>query len=95
MEDEQALSTSVKFFDGKFNLLNDNKLLVVEIGAPEVGGVGVNTIVYDNKVIDATISKGDLVSTFRAVLQQRVSESLLLRLSSSSAGGSHGWSGVT
>lgn len=72
LENEQALSASVKFFDGKFNLLNDNKRLVVVIeGAGNVrvalviiGGVGVNTIVYDSNL--ETVHKGDLVGSFRA-----------------------------
>ena len=74
LQDEHAQSASVKFFDSKFNLLNDNKRLVVVIEdttssassvVPNnnhhngggirrlalviVGGVGVNTIVYDKE----------------------------------------------
>jgi phosphatidylserine decarboxylase len=76
LEDEQAQSASVKFFDGKFNLLNDNKRLVVVIEGTTgihvalviVGGVGVNTIVYDSTMCNnkKTIHKGDWIGSFRA-----------------------------
>jgi phosphatidylserine decarboxylase len=80
MEGIHALSASVKFFGGKFNLLNNNKRLVVVIEEEEgnyvsteplkvaiviVGGVGVNTITYED-LVGKTIMKGDELSTFRA-----------------------------
>jgi hypothetical protein len=82
MEGIHALSASVKFFGGKFNLLNNNKRLVVVIEEEEeeegdasaeplkvaiviVGGVGVNTITYED-IVGKTIMKGDELSTFRA-----------------------------
>lgn len=79
MEGINALSASVKFFGGKFNLLNNNKRLVVVIEEEEgnvsaerlkvaiviVGGVGVNTITYED-IVGKSIMKGDELSTFRA-----------------------------
>jgi phosphatidylserine decarboxylase len=74
LEDEQARSASVKFFDGKFNLLNDNKRLVVVMEGTDgtkvalviVGGVGVNTLVYDANMCHRKIRKGDWIGSFRA-----------------------------
>lgn len=75
LQDEQAQSASVKFFDGKFNLLNDNKRLVVIIEGTTtgihvaliiVGGVGVNTIVFDSNMTNRKIQKGDWIGSFRA-----------------------------
>lgn len=81
MEDINAPSASVKFFDGQFNLLNNNKRLVVvieekyddddgiiqplRVAMVIVGGVGVNTITYDD-ITGKAIQKGDELSTFRA-----------------------------
>lgn len=77
MEGIDNQSASVKFFGGKFNLLNNNKRLVVVIEEEDdssdplrvaiviVGGVGVNTITHD-EILNKTIAKGDEVSTFRA-----------------------------
>eukprot|EP00978_Attheya_sp_CCMP212_P039172 scaffold201381_cov47-Attheya_sp.AAC.1 len=64
LEDEQTRSASVKFFGGKFNLLNKNKRLVVifeqsskninkngkplRVALVVIGGVGVDTIVYNS-----------------------------------------------
>jgi len=80
MEDSQAMSASVKFWGGKFNLLNKNKRLVVVIESTDdratepptrvalvvVGGVGVDTIVYDPNMLGKSIEKGGEISTFRA-----------------------------
>ena len=77
MEGIDAPSASVKFFGGKFNLLNNNKRLVVVIEEEDqsndplriaiaiVGGVGVNTITY-KEILGKSIVKGEEVSTFRA-----------------------------
>lgn len=77
MEGIHAQSASVKFFGGKFNLLNNNKRLVViieeEDGSSDplhvaiviIGGVGVNTITYDD-LVGKAIAKGQELSTFRA-----------------------------
>lgn len=77
LEGVDAPSASVKFFGGKFNLLNNNKRLVVVIEEEDssddplrvaiviVGGVGVNTITYDD-ILNKTVAKGDELSTFRA-----------------------------
>lgn len=73
-----SLSSSVKFFGGKFNILNENTRLVIAIEVDinngqkmrvaliVVGGVGVNTIVYDPQMEGKVIAKGGEVATFRA-----------------------------
>ena len=74
MEGEDRLSASVKFFGGKFNILNENKRLVIVIESKEglrvalviVGGVGVNTITYDPSLVGKQIQKGQELSAFRA-----------------------------
>lgn len=97
LEGADSNSASVKFFGGKFNLLNENKRLVVvleeesstvgggggesnsnddvvvEVQEPPlsvalviVGGVGVNTITYDENMVGRSIRKGQEISTFRA-----------------------------
>jgi phosphatidylserine decarboxylase len=78
MESSETYSASVKFWGSKFNLLNQNKRLVVVIESAImnevpvrvalviVGGVGVNTIVYDTTLLGKEINKGDELSTFRA-----------------------------
>lgn len=81
MEGLDSPSASVKFFGGKFNLLNENKRLVivleeeVTMQADEeplrvaliiIGGVGVNTITYDGQIIGKSIQKGQELSAFRA-----------------------------
>ena len=80
MEGIHSPLASVKFFGGKFNILNNNKRLVVviedqsdandsnplKVAIVVVGGVGVNTITYDGDLMDKIIEKGDELSTFRA-----------------------------
>lgn len=68
----------MKFFGGKFNLLNENKRLVIvlenvkesgeplRVGLVIVGGVGVNTITYDKSMVGKEFFKGDELSSFRA-----------------------------
>lgn len=66
-------SASVKFFGGKFNIMNENKRLVVVIDNAKmkvalvvIGGIGVDTIVYDKSMVGKEIKKGQEISTFRA-----------------------------
>ena len=73
LEAADKRSASVKFFGGKFNIMNENKRLVVviETGSIKValvviGGIGVDTIVYDPTMEGKEIGKGEEVSTFRA-----------------------------
>jgi len=84
LEGVNELSASVKFFGGKFNLLNENKRLVIVIEEDEksknddddddplrvalviIGGVGVNTITFDEHMVGTYIDIGDELSTFRA-----------------------------
>lgn len=84
LESASALSASVKFFEGRFNILNLNKRLVVIIekepqissasarGPPLrialviVGGVGVNSIIYDPDMLGRNARKGEEIATFRA-----------------------------
>lgn len=74
MEGEESLSASVKFFGGKFNILNENKRLVIVLETSEglrvalviVGGVGVNTITYERSIVGKMIQKGQELSAFRA-----------------------------
>lgn len=83
--DQHNDSSSVKFFQGKFNILNHNKRLVIVLesnGNPMtygterrirvaliiVGGVGVNSIVYDKNdlFIGKSLRKGQEVAQFHA-----------------------------
>ncbi len=79
MEGENVDSASVKFFGGKFNLMNENKRLVVvleddkrndeeplRVALVIIGGVGVNTITYDKSMVGKEFFKGEELSTFRA-----------------------------
>lgn len=80
MESTDSLSASVKFFGGKFNILNGNRRLIVVIETISsrtkkenlrvaiviVGGVGVDTIVFDPTMVGKTIEKGQGLSAFRA-----------------------------
>jgi phosphatidylserine decarboxylase len=81
MEGINSPSASVKFFGGKFNLLNNNKRLVVvleeegtstdekeplRVALVIVGGVGVNTITYDESMVGKSMTKGQELSAFRA-----------------------------
>ena len=81
MEGIDTHSASVKFFGGKFNLLNENKRLVIVLEEEDgknqedeplrvalvvIGGVGVNTITYDGQMIGKSFSKGHELSAFRA-----------------------------
>ncbi len=84
MEGNDSPSASVKFFGGKFNLLNRNKRLVVvleeegrslddeeeeeplRVALVIIGGVGVNTITYDERMVGKAIAKGEELSAFRA-----------------------------
>ena len=86
MEGNDLPSASVKFFGGKFNLLNENKRLVVvleeegrshddeeeeeeeplRVALVIIGGVGVNTITYDERMVGRAIAKGQELSAFRA-----------------------------
>jgi hypothetical protein len=103
MEGINSPSASVKFFGGKFNLLNNNKRLVVvleeegvnsnddkeplRVALVIVGGVGVNTITYDESMVGKSMTKGQELSAFRAggrLVVLSFIYMLLLRLSSSS-----------
>lgn len=86
MEGNDSPSASVKFFGGKFNLLNENKRLIVvleeegrshddddeeeeeplRVALVIIGGVGVNTITYDERMVGRAIAKGQELSAFRA-----------------------------
>ena len=78
LEAPHSLSSSVKFFGGRFNVLNENTRLVIVLEADltlehkmrialvVVGGVGVNTIIYDPQMQGKDIAKGGEVATFRA-----------------------------
>ena len=78
LEGPQSLSASVKFFGGRFNILNENTRLIVVIekelrsgiktrlGLVIVGGVGVNTIIFDPDMKGKPIKKGGEIATFRA-----------------------------
>ncbi len=70
-------SASVKFFGGKFNIMNENKRLVViiesstspgmKVALVVIGGIGVDTIVCDPTVMSGrNLQKGEEISTFRA-----------------------------
>jgi phosphatidylserine decarboxylase len=80
LEGANAHSASVKFWSGPFNLLGKNKRLVVvleddknstpprRVALVIVGGIGVNTIVYDTDTmgVGKCIRQGQEVATFRA-----------------------------
>ena len=79
LENADSKSASVKFFGGQFNLLNENKRLVVVIegrlskdntpyyvALVVVGGIGVDTIVFDPSITGSIVKKGQEISTFRA-----------------------------
>ena len=78
LEGPESLSASVKFFGGRFNILNENTRLVVVIekklqcgnklrlGLVVIGGVGVNTIVFDDDMKGKFVEKGGEIATFRA-----------------------------
>lgn len=78
LEGPESLSASVKFFGGRFNMLNENTRLVVVIekklqrgnklrlGLVVIGGVGVNTIVFDDDMKGKFVEKGGEIATFRA-----------------------------
>lgn len=73
LEGANVRSASVKFFGGKFNIMNENKRLVVVIESGSmrvalvvIGGIGVDTIVYNTAMLGKEIKKGEEISTFRA-----------------------------
>jgi len=74
LEGRDTRSASVKFWSGGFNILNDNKRLVVVIEASTglrlalviIGGIGVDTITYNANMLGKHVSKGQEISTFRA-----------------------------
>eukprot|EP00980_Cylindrotheca_fusiformis_P005107 scaffold1083_cov114-Cylindrotheca_fusiformis.AAC.11 len=74
MKGVEVDSTSVKFFGGRFNILNKNKRLIVVLEAQKgrrvaiviIGGIGVNTIEYDNRIMNRWVEKGTDLGTFRA-----------------------------
>ena len=71
---EGKVSTSVKFFGSKFNILNENKRLIIvletetklRVALVIIGGVGVNTITYDASLVGKQVQKGQEMSAFRA-----------------------------
>ena len=73
MEGIDKKSASVKFFGAKFNILNENKRLVIVLDSGQdfkialvvIGGIGVDSIVY-NDMIGQQISKGQELAAFRA-----------------------------
>lgn len=81
LEGPKSLSSSVKFFGGRFNILNENTRLIIVLETGErkedmakarialiiIGGVGVNTIIYDrNQLMGRMLEKGEEVASFRA-----------------------------
>lgn len=74
MEDAEVDSASVKFFGGRFNILNKNKRLIVVLEDKQkrrvamviIGGIGVNTIEYDKTIQGKWVEKGTDLGTFRA-----------------------------
>jgi phosphatidylserine decarboxylase len=84
LEGADKRSASVKFFGGKFNIMNENKRLVIVLESTEitaedcryedplrvtlvvVGGIGVDTIVYDPAIKGKFIKKGEELSLFQA-----------------------------
>lgn len=67
-------SASVKFFGGRFNIMNKNKRLIVVLEDETkrrtalviIGGIGVNTIVYDPTILGTWMEKGSEIGTFLA-----------------------------
>jgi phosphatidylserine decarboxylase precursor len=74
MEDAKVDSASVKFFGGRFNILNKNKRLIVvledktgrRVAMVIIGGIGVNTIEYNTRILNQWVEKGTDLGTFRA-----------------------------
>jgi phosphatidylserine decarboxylase len=73
MEGIHEKSASVKFFGGKFNILNSNKRVVIvidsgniKVGLIVIGGIGVDSIVYNSNITGQQITKGQELSAFRA-----------------------------
>lgn len=74
MEGIDHSSASVKFFDGKFNILNENKRLIIVLETAQgtkmalviIGGIGVDTITYNPGMLGQNILKGQELSAFRA-----------------------------
>lgn len=74
MEDADVDSASVKFFGGRFNILNRNKRLVIvledkkgrRVALVIIGGIGVNTIEYNTRILNTWVGKGTDLGTFRA-----------------------------
>ena len=75
MEGVHKKSASVKFFDGSFNILNENKRLVIVIESGDVkvalviiGGIGVDSIhlLGNPNKVEQSISKGEQLSAFMA-----------------------------
>eukprot|EP00557_Chaetoceros_sp_GSL56_P002112 CAMPEP_0176498114 /NCGR_PEP_ID=MMETSP0200_2-20121128/12127_1 /TAXON_ID=947934 /ORGANISM="Chaetoceros sp., Strain GSL56" /LENGTH=180 /DNA_ID=CAMNT_0017896257 /DNA_START=554 /DNA_END=1096 /DNA_ORIENTATION=+ len=75
MEGLDKKSVSVKFFGGKFNILNENKRLVIVLESEHddvrvalivIGGIGVDTIAYNSNFLGQRITKGQELSSFRA-----------------------------
>jgi len=73
MEGIHKKSASVKFFGGKFNIMNENKRLVIILESGDtrvalivIGGIGVDSIVYNPGLLGQSIAKGQELSSFRA-----------------------------
>lgn len=75
MEGLDRKSASVKFFGGKFNILNENKRLIIIVESEEngiklalvvIGGIGVDTITFNPNILGQKIIKGQELSSFRA-----------------------------
>ena len=83
LEGADKRSASVKFFGGKFNIMNENKRLVIILEVSKhdagdkgldplrvaiviVGGIGVDTILYDPSMTGKFIQKGEELSMFQA-----------------------------
>eukprot|EP00551_Chaetoceros_affinis_P003352 CAMPEP_0203639330 /NCGR_PEP_ID=MMETSP0088-20131115/5106_1 /ASSEMBLY_ACC=CAM_ASM_001087 /TAXON_ID=426623 /ORGANISM="Chaetoceros affinis, Strain CCMP159" /LENGTH=290 /DNA_ID=CAMNT_0050494185 /DNA_START=229 /DNA_END=1098 /DNA_ORIENTATION=- len=79
LEGAEKRSASVKFFGGTFNIMNENKRLVIvlettnstssslmRVALVVIGGIGVDTIVYNPNLLGKKIQKGEELSTFRA-----------------------------
>lgn len=74
MENAHDDSASVKFFEGHFNIMNKNKRLIVvledackrRVALVIIGGIGVNTIVYDTTMLGKWIERGSEMGTFLA-----------------------------
>lgn len=72
LEGIDKYSASVKYFGGKFNLLNENRRLVIvidtgvaKVALVVVGGIAVDTISCDANMVGKKVSKGQEVSSFR------------------------------